>query len=72
MKQRLKLLLAFCSNTPLLLLDEPCSNLDENGIKWYRSMLEENLGTRTIIIASNQSIEYEGCQTIINVSQFKT
>lgn len=72
MKQRLKLLLAFCSNTPLLLLDEPCSNLDENGIKWYRSMLEENLGKRTIIIASNQSIEYEGCQTIINVSQFKT
>jgi ABC-type multidrug transport system ATPase subunit len=72
MKQRLKLLLAFYSNSPLLLLDEPCSNLDENGIKWYRRMLEENLGTRTIIIASNQSIEYEGCQTIINVSQFKT
>lgn len=71
MKQRLKLLLAFYSNTPLLLLDEPCSNLDENGINWYRKMLEANIGQRTIIIASNQTFEYQGCQTIINVSQFR-
>jgi len=71
MKQRLKLLLAFYSNSPLLLLDEPCSNLDENGINWYRNILDANIGQRTIIIASNQTIEYQGCQTIINVSQFR-
>ncbi len=71
MKQRLKLLLAFYSNTPLLLLDEPCSNLDENGINWYRNILEANIGQRTIIIASNQTFEYQSCQTIINVSQFR-
>ncbi len=71
MKQRLKLLLAFYSNSPLLLLDEPCSNLDENGINWYRNILEANIGQRTIIIASNQTFEYQGCQSIINVSQFR-
>lgn len=71
MKQRLKLLLAFNSHTPLLLLDEPCSNLDEKGIHWYKQTLAEILGTRTVIVASNQTYEYEGCQTIINVSQFK-
>ncbi|MFD2144923.1 ABC transporter ATP-binding protein [Mucilaginibacter antarcticus] len=31
MKQRLKLALAFCADTPILMLDEPTSNLDAQG-----------------------------------------
>ncbi|MBU2045958.1 MAG: ATP-binding cassette domain-containing protein, partial [Bacteroidetes bacterium] len=38
MKQRVKLVLALCSDTPILLLDEPTSNLDEQGIEWYISL----------------------------------
>lgn len=71
MKQRLKLVLALFSDTPLLLLDEPCSNLDEQGIAWYRKMIQEQLGKRTIIIASNQLFEYDFCDTVLNITYFK-
>lgn len=71
MKQRLKLILAFYSHTSLLLLDEPCSNLDEKGIAWYKQLLKNAVGTRTIIIASNQTFEYEVCDTIIDLTKFK-
>ena len=42
MKQRLKLALAFCSDTPMLMLDEPTSNLDTQGIDWYLNLIEEH------------------------------
>ncbi len=71
MKQRLKLLLAFNTQNALLLLDEPCSNLDDKGIEWYQTMLANEIGNRTIIIASNQPYEYEGCANILNVTHFK-
>ncbi|RZL05054.1 MAG: ATP-binding cassette domain-containing protein, partial [Pedobacter sp.] len=35
MKQRTKLALAFCTDTPILVLDEPTSNLDTQGTDWY-------------------------------------
>ena len=35
MKQRLKLVLAICSGSELLLLDEPTTNLDKQGVEWY-------------------------------------
>ncbi len=71
MKQRLKLVLAIYADTPLLLLDEPCSNLDEQGIEWYRNLVRTQLGKRTIIIASNQSYEYDFCEKSLSVLDFK-
>jgi ABC-type multidrug transport system ATPase subunit len=35
MKQRLRLVIAWLSDTNILLLDEPISNLDSKGIEWY-------------------------------------
>lgn len=40
MKQRLKLAQAFYSNTNILLLDEPTTNLDEEGIKLYHDLID--------------------------------
>ena len=57
MKQRLKLALAILSDTPLLLLDEPTSNLDAKGSAWFRDLLEKNLGERTLVVASNRQAE---------------
>ncbi|MBU3662835.1 MAG: ATP-binding cassette domain-containing protein [Bacteroidetes bacterium] len=71
MKQRLKLVLALFSDTPLLLLDEPCTNLDEKGTAWYRDTIQSQLGKRTIIIASNQTQEYDFCTQVLNVTSFK-
>lgn len=72
MKQRLRLALAFFSETPILLLDEPCSNLDASGIDWYRNLLEIQSGKRLIIICSNhQEHEYLPCNNIIDISTYK-
>lgn len=57
MKQRLKLALAILSDTALLLLDEPGSNLDADGLAWFAELLNAHLGTRTLVVASNRQQE---------------
>lgn len=71
MKQRVKLILAFATQADVLLLDEPCSNFDEAGIIWYKKCIESVIGTCTIVVASNQKYEYEFCENIIEIEQFK-
>jgi ABC-2 type transport system ATP-binding protein len=53
MKQRVKLLLAVMSNNALIVLDEPCANLDERSVEWYQQLLNEYVGDRLLIIGSN-------------------
>jgi ABC-type multidrug transport system ATPase subunit len=71
MKQRLKLGLCFYSQTPILLLDEPTSNLDETGTKWYKSLVTKLDSERIVIIASNQKEEYEHCNKFIDINVYK-
>jgi ABC-type multidrug transport system ATPase subunit len=72
MKQRLKLALAILSDTPLLLLDEPASNLDAEAIAWYRALLSEHVEGRTLLVASNrQALEHELCTSVIEIGNFK-
>lgn len=72
MKQRLRLALAFFADTPVLLLDEPCSNLDSSGIEWYRTLLENYSRNRLVIICSNhQEHEFHPCNNLIDISAFK-
>lgn len=68
MKQRLRLLLAILGQSELLLLDEPCSNLDTAGIAWYQHLLNLYRNQRSIIIASNhKSEEYPGCTQFVTL-----
>ena len=39
MKQRVKLALAVCTAAPVLLLDEPATNLDVQGVEWYKNLI---------------------------------
>ena len=71
MKQRVKLALAFCSDTKILLLDEPVSNLDKQGVEWYLSLIEQFSSDRLVIVCSNQQQEYGFCDERINVEDFK-
>jgi len=71
MKQRLKLVLAICSEADLLLLDEPTSNLDEQGIEWYRSLIEQHTKGQLVIIASNAKVDYDFCDERLNVVDYK-
>ncbi len=66
MKQRLKLGLAFFSASPILLLDEPVSNLDRTGIEWYRERIEHQRD-RLILVGSNQEEEYAFCDQHIQM-----
>jgi ABC-type multidrug transport system ATPase subunit len=71
MKQRLKLALAFCSDTPMLMLDEPTSNLDTQGVDWYLSLVQKFAANRLTIICSNQGHEYSFCDERLNISDYK-
>jgi ABC-type multidrug transport system ATPase subunit len=71
MKQRLKLALAFCSDTPMLMLDEPTSNLDTQGVNWYLSLVQKFAESRLTIICSNQPHEYSFCDEELNISDYK-
>jgi len=71
MKQRTKLALACCTNTPILFLDEPTSNLDVQGISWYRELIENFGKDRLMIIGSNQIQEYDFCNNQIQIADYK-
>ena len=71
MKQRLKLALAFYSNVPVVMLDEPTSNLDTKWSAWYREEVQRLTPDQILLICSNVPAEYDFCDTIINVSDFK-
>lgn len=68
MKQRVKLAQAIFTDAPLLLLDEPCSNLDKHGIAQYQEWMATYQNNRTIIVASNDSNEYSFCKEQILLS----
>ncbi|NBQ48017.1 MAG: ATP-binding cassette domain-containing protein, partial [Sphingobacteriia bacterium] len=72
MKQRLKLALALLADTPLLLLDEPLSNLDRSGAAWYQQMITDYTAKRTVIVCSN-AIEEEHffCERALDVMDYK-
>lgn len=71
MKQRTKLALAFCTNSPILVLDEPTSNLDTQGTEWYLNLVEKFTKDRLVLVGSNQSYEYDFCKFQLNISDYK-
>jgi ABC-type multidrug transport system ATPase subunit len=71
MKQRTKLALAMCSDTDVLLLDEPASNLDAEAIKWYRQLIVNYTRDKLLIVCSNQQQEYEFCNHELLISDYK-
>jgi ABC-type multidrug transport system ATPase subunit len=71
MKQRLKLALAIFSTTPILLLDEPCSNLDKEGYALYKQLIQQYAMQKLIIVGSNDPEEYAFCTQQINLMEYK-
>ncbi|MBO6515464.1 MAG: ABC transporter ATP-binding protein [Bacteroidia bacterium] len=71
MKQRLKLILALCSDVDVYFLDEPCSNLDEAGIAWYQTMVESVSQDKSLIVASNSKVEYYFCDQQIDIQGYR-
>ena len=71
MKQRVKLAQAIFSNVAVVLLDEPCTNLDEEGIALYKALVNQHCKNRLLIVSSNDLQEYDFCEEIISMATFK-
>lgn len=71
MKQRVKLAQAIFSDTTLLLLDEPCTNLDQKGVDQYRQWIDQYGKNRLIFVASNDEREYYFCKDQLVIEDYK-
>lgn len=71
MKQRVKLIQAIFSNVPCVLLDEPCTNLDAPGMAIYHRLIEAYCPQRLVIVCSNDPAEYDFCQEVLQISDWK-
>jgi ABC-type multidrug transport system ATPase subunit len=72
MRQRVKLALAILSDTPILMLDEPCTNLDRNATQWYQQLLTEHAEERMVLVSSNRNEdELFLCNSTFNVEDYK-
>jgi ABC-type multidrug transport system ATPase subunit len=71
MRQRVRLAQAIFSDTELMLLDEPCTNLDVDGVALYRQLIADHGRGRLVIVSSNDVQEYDFCEEIINIMEHK-
>jgi ABC-type multidrug transport system ATPase subunit len=71
MKQRVKLGLAFFSDVPVVILDEPTANLDRQGAAWYQDQVRQLDATQLLLIGSNVPEEYEFCDNVMDMTQWK-
>ena len=71
MKQRVKLALALCSDVPLILLDEPSTNLDVRAVDWYHQLTEQFVQERLLVIATNDPADLSLCNTTLDIMAFK-
>jgi ABC-type multidrug transport system ATPase subunit len=71
MKQRVKLAQAIFADTPILLLDEPCTNLDKTGYDLYHSLIQNYCKDKLIIVSSNDENEMDFCKEKISIMDYK-
>lgn len=71
MKQRVKLAQAIFSDVAVVLLDEPTTNLDEEGISLYKNLINNFCKDRLVIVSSNDAQEYDFCKEKIDMRDFK-
>lgn len=71
MKQRLKYASALLHKPPLLILDEPRSNLDSEGISVVYQIIQEQKQSGCLVVATNDSDDIQFCNQEIDLNQFR-
>jgi len=71
MKQRLKLAFAILNDPLILLMDEPRTNLDEEGINVVYDIAEKQKEKGILIIATNENEDTKLCTESINIENYK-
>lgn len=68
MKQRLKYALALSINPDILILDEPTSNLDKQGVALVQTIVQEQTKRGLLFVATNDAEEAAWCQSILTLA----
>ena len=71
MKQRVKLAQAIFPDLPIVLLDEPCTNLDISGYELYYQLISTYCKNKLVIVCSNDPQEYRFCSEVVSISDYK-
>jgi len=71
MKQRIKLAQGLFTDVPVILLDEPCTNMDSAGFELYQSLISRFTRDRLVIVSSNDVQEYGFCSVKIDIRDYK-
>jgi len=71
MRQRVKLAQSIFSDVPVVLLDEPCTNLDSTGIQLYHDLINEYCKNRMVVVSSNDEVEFSFCKEKISLTTYK-
>lgn len=71
MKQRVKLAQCIFSDVPVILLDEPCTNLDAEGITLYQNLISNYCSDRLVMVSSNDEVEFFFCKEKLSIMDYK-
>ena len=71
MKQRMKFIFALLHDPEVLFLDEPTSNLDDQGKEKVYEIIENEGKNKLVIIASNEKSDLNLCSEILDIEEFK-
>lgn len=71
MKQRVKLAFAIINNPGILLMDEPRTNLDVEGIDLVYKIAEEHKSSGILVLATNEPEDTKLCNDVISIENFK-
>ncbi len=70
MKQRLKFIFALMHSPQLIILDEPTSNLDDEGKEVVYELVKEEGSRNIVVIASNEKGDLSLCTDIIDLNNY--
>lgn len=71
-QQRVKIIASILNDPVVLFLDEPGTNLDVRGVEFIKNVVHERKKrNRLTIIASNDPLELEWCDTVLNIENNK-
>jgi heme exporter protein A len=71
MKQRVKYAAAMLSDPPVLLLDEPSSNLDAQGLDMLGNLTQDWLSEgKIVVVATNDDREASQCSHVLDLHDF--
>lgn len=71
MKQRVKFIFALMHSPQLIILDEPTSNLDDEGKNSVYELVKEEGQKNIVLIASNEKHDLELCSDIVYLEKYK-